>query len=142
VPDLVGWELERLDETLENLELLREAENLFFLDNVAPVFLVSTDPSLPYWMALNMNTLVDDIATELPGFQLTILSNIRSNIVDKGERGYSPDGLYYMQKIGVPESRTSRALNLYWQYPTMFDAVTEQEVAHAYKWRWTTDYRG
>jgi hypothetical protein len=142
VPDLVGWKLERLEQTPENLAQFRNIENLYALDNESPVFLLTTEQDFPYSIVLNLNTNEDDLAVELAGFELTILSTSRSNIVDQGERGYSPDGLYYMQKIGVPESRTSETLNLYWQYPTMFDAATDVEVAHAYKWRWTTDYRG
>ncbi|MCR4407941.1 MAG: hypothetical protein NUW24_13660 [Anaerolineae bacterium] len=140
VPDIEMWQVERLsfpDPAPTDIDVLRDAKFVYVLvgwPSSVPV-LVTADPSVPYEVAVNWS--VEEVEAHLAGIPHTIIQ-AGGLLFDYNSRHYSPDGQYYVapRPVNVPGDSLD--------YPliAMFDAATEKEVAHAFKWGWHGDFRG
>jgi len=140
VPDIEMWQVERLsfpDPAPTDIDVLRDAKFVYVLvgwPSSVPV-LVTADPSVPYEVAVNWS--VEEVEAHLAGIPHTIIQ-AGGLPFDYNSRHYSPDGQYYVapRPVNVPGDSLD--------YPliAMFDAATEKEVAHAFKWGWHGDFRG
>ncbi|HEY4688901.1 MAG TPA: hypothetical protein VIK33_06295, partial [Anaerolineae bacterium] len=144
VSDMARWSLHWLDGYYEDSHSLRElsgAPHIYAIECLTSGYdLMTTDPAYPY--VLSTRGPIDAVETKLANVPHTILTR---DLFSYGWRipAYSPDGRYYIKTAPPdptpPGPKDSLARG---PYAAMFDAVTDQRVAHAYKWVWNTIFLG
>ncbi|MBC7251042.1 MAG: hypothetical protein H5T62_12255 [Anaerolineae bacterium] len=144
VPDLSRWRLTDLrppsSDPVTDLGILWEADYLYVVEGEfsSGYAVFSVDEDLPYYVSMStVWRTQEDVETALASIPHTIIQ-AEGLLFDYNSRHYSPDGQYYVapRPVNVPGDSLD--------YPliAMFDAATEKEVAHAFKWGWHGDFRG
>ncbi|MFQ6102456.1 MAG: hypothetical protein ACE5OS_14685, partial [Anaerolineae bacterium] len=137
VPSLEVWRLESRHPDPDSLDKLAGAAHIYALDNFTGggSVLVTTDPNLPYEISVNWDGA--ELEEHLSGIPHTIVQG-SGLFFDPTERHYSPDGRYYVGPRPVWKPFTDKSDTLL----AIYDAETDEEVAHAFKWYWYSQLRG
>ena len=136
VPDLKMWSLTDRKPTPGGLDKLQGASHIHALNFEGHAWLVSTDPAYPYRVTVNWNS--DELEVHLAGIPHTTVKASGLQFDTNTQRYFSPDGRYYITNRVFSEP--NEKLEQFQE--AMFDAATNQEVAHAYKYYWNTYFLG
>ncbi len=135
VPDLKIWSLTDREPTPDGLDKLEGASHIYALDFEGHAWLVSTDPAYPHRVTVNWNS--DELEAHLADIPHTTVKALGLQFDTNTQRYFSSDGRYYItnRPFGDPDGGGG-------MMAAMFDAATNQEVAHAYKYYWNTYFLG
>lgn len=140
ISDFRSWRLSQAE--LETINELEDIPEIYDVRASSGWKILSVDPAFPYLYTGDWDigdpTHRDRILLDIPHITVTEEEARFSINTSHGDKVYSPDGKYYV----TTRQTKDPTHNLGGSAEVIYDAVTDVEVAHAFKWGWSDYFLG